>query len=267
MLHAGIVGVVHVVLDRVEARFAGTGRGLLERAAGRGIGLVGGVGHVVAGRVAAALEGVIEPGPMADLMHRGHAEIVRPGLAGPGRSASGKLAWWMHDAVELGRVGIPPREGGVAQQSAAGLGGIEIERAGGVLAELGLHLDLGVGAGLVVEPGIVLMQVHVDDLEFDRGGRVGAVQQRDLRLELPIGQVALCALVDDVEADRDHRAAAEVDAVRPERGDHAVRLDLLARGGRRRAAAIELARGRSDLRATADRFWRWRWPGRRRRTT
>ena len=44
------------------------------------------------------------------------------------------------------------------------------------------------------------MQIHVDDLEFDRGkSSVGAVQQCHLRLQLAIRQIALGALVDDVE--------------------------------------------------------------------
>src|SRR4051812_6998570 len=62
---AGVVGVVHVVADRVQTRQrAGV---TTDRAAARGTALCRGVGHLVVLRGAAALEGVVEAEPVPGL--------------------------------------------------------------------------------------------------------------------------------------------------------------------------------------------------------
>ena len=73
--HAGVVGVVHEVMDRVNTGVGGTSAGVPSSgAAGGGSGLGGGVGDgITAG--ASALEGVVETEPMAGLVGQGAAEV------------------------------------------------------------------------------------------------------------------------------------------------------------------------------------------------
>src|SRR4051812_12799200 len=64
--HAGVVAVVHEVLDGVGAGEAGAAVAALG-AAGGGAALAGGVGDAVASSAASALKGVEEAEPVADL--------------------------------------------------------------------------------------------------------------------------------------------------------------------------------------------------------
>jgi hypothetical protein len=87
------------------------------------------------------------------------------------------------------------------------------------------------------------------------GRGVGAIEERDLRLQLAIRQIALLPLVDDMKSDRNDRLAAEIDAVCSQSIHHAARLDSLARRRQRGSAAASregvLGKDRIDFRSRA----------------
>src|SRR4051812_19338734 len=79
--------------------------------AGLGLGL--GVGHQVPATTAAALEGVVEPEPVAGLVDHRVAEVVATG------GAAAHAGHVDADAVELGRSGVLPWEPGPAEDRGA----------------------------------------------------------------------------------------------------------------------------------------------------
>src|SRR5688572_17935978 len=83
MVHTGVVGVVHEVLDRVEPRSGRTlGAGVTaRRAAERRRLLRRRVRDEIVALLTAALERVVEAHPVADLVGAGVAEVVRHGIA------------------------------------------------------------------------------------------------------------------------------------------------------------------------------------------
>src|SRR5262249_32181997 len=134
-VHAGVVGVVHEVGDRIHAGLRAGVAAL--RAAEGGAALAGGVVDAVALAAAAALEGVVEAEPVADLVGRGVAQVVGGGAAAGERGEQ-------HDHAVVGRVvRVVGREGRPAEQPAAQVGGVQVERLGAADAERRLHGRLG----------------------------------------------------------------------------------------------------------------------------
>lgn len=75
-VHAGVVGVVHEILDRVATGLVAT-RIKADGATLGGGTLRGGIAHGVAASITAALKRVIEPEPVTDLVGGGVAQVVR----------------------------------------------------------------------------------------------------------------------------------------------------------------------------------------------
>src|SRR6266508_1789617 len=181
---AGVVGVVHVVVDRVQARQRAGVAAL--GAAARRAGLRRGVAHLVVRRGATALEGVVQPEPVAGLVGRGLAEVVVGVVATRDRAV-------VHpDAVDARVVRVVPRERGDAE-----VGEVDqpdVQRVRPALAGL-----RAVGRALaVLVPLVVVPAVGAGQREGEAGvgglrrllAGVGLVQHRDLVGDLLVGDVA-----------------------------------------------------------------------------
>jgi len=150
-LVAGIVRVVHKVVDRIETGLAGAGIAS-GRTSARGAGLGGGIGNKIAAAGAASLESVVQTKPVADFVRDGIAE-VEVGLAA---ARNGRV----QDAapIKVKVVGTAShRLGEVAVPKVAADGALEVnvQCPVGPLAEGLLHGQLGTIAGPVGVDGEV----------------------------------------------------------------------------------------------------------------
>src|SRR5690606_29758016 len=160
-----------------------------------------GVRHRVAAAAAAALERVIEAGPVAHLVGGGVALVVRRGPAARQRAVEDDHAV----AARVGRV--PVGEGRPAEQAAARVGDVEVEVLGAALAQGRLHLRLGRGVGAGGVPAIVGGDVGGRQREREAGAGERVVQHLDLAVDLTARDRALAARGgDDVDVDGDRRA-------------------------------------------------------------
>ena len=111
-IHASISAVIHPVVDRVHP--AAGASVLADRAAGRRSLLRRGVGDLVAGSRAAALEDVVEAQPVADFVGGGRTLVVG------GRGAAGERVGEVDAAVE-GAVGGGRGGGGEVAPARGGM--------------------------------------------------------------------------------------------------------------------------------------------------
>src|SRR5829696_7302311 len=170
--------------------------------------LLGGcVGDVVALRVTAALERVVQPEPVARFVSGREAEVVRPiaGNRGPRHRAEGD-----DDAVDPGLVVVGRREVRPAEVGAA-VDRVDVQRVRAALAKRPLRLELVRPARRHIEPADVRRSVDTGEAEAKTGAGapvepcVAQVQYVDLIADPGIWHVALrdpSARADDVDVDR-----------------------------------------------------------------
>ena len=215
-VHAGVVGIVHVVLDHVLGAAADVSKGAAVVGA---IGL-GGVRHKVVGSTAAVAPDVAQVEPVADLVGRRPAEVVG---TGSGTVETRELVA-ANDAV---RGGVSAGELGVSEQSSSEVADPEVHvliRRPGIGApcvgeldvvrcaepvDRGGHAEDAVGRGAVrgaggetkldvrvgcLRPDVVLVGVHPSEV---------VVQNLQLFEETSIGDVFLLVGIDHVEDHRD----------------------------------------------------------------
>ena len=169
MLHAGIVGIVHVILDGVEARLAGAGRRLLRsdsrpRAPPR---------TACRRRRRRALRS--RPGRCgrARTNGRSHARRScrdRTAKAGCDHGVGARAG--SHGAERRRRAAAfprPPGEGGIAEQPAARLAGVDVEAVDRCPCRAQSSSRPRPAYRFVVEPFGLLVLVDVDDFELDAG--------------------------------------------------------------------------------------------------
>lgn len=139
LIHARIRAIIHIIMYRINLPLQNipddTRRPPLHTPlARRRLGL--GIGDVVPRVEAAALEGVVEPDPVAGLVHAGLALVVGgEGPAGEGGEVD-------DDAVVCGCGGVGLGEGGVAEEGGPGAGevyGVDVEHGWAALAEGCFH--------------------------------------------------------------------------------------------------------------------------------
>lgn len=173
-----LIRVVHVVADGVETSLA-RARVTANGASRGGRRLSGGVGDEVAVAGAAALEGVVETEPVADLVGDGVAEVVVGGAAaGNGGREDGAPI-----VVEVvGPAGHAGGEVAVSEVAAEVLEEVHVQGAVGTLAEGLLHGELGTVAGPLGVDGAVGALEH----ELDVVGGVGGVHDIKLVGELGV---------------------------------------------------------------------------------
>lgn len=127
-----LVGIVHVVVDRIKAGLARAGIPA-NRAAAAGAGLGRGIRNVIAVTGAAALESMIEAHPMADLVSAGLSKVV-----------SGKSATWDGLRVERNAISV---EGGAAGRYRRR----QIRIAQGLVRESDLEVNIEILVGSLTE--------------------------------------------------------------------------------------------------------------------
>src|SRR6185295_17436013 len=160
---AGVVRVVHVVMDRIEP---GLEAGVPADLAPEGGSLLGGrVGDVVALRVTTALESVVQPEPVAALVRRGEAEVVRPET---GNRAARHRAEGDDDAVHVRPRRVPGREVRPPEVLAA-VDRVDVQRVCAALAKRALRFVLVFAARGHVEPAGVRRAVVPGELESEAG--------------------------------------------------------------------------------------------------
>src|SRR5215213_199647 len=196
-VHAGVEGVVHEVPDRVVAR---CGASVAAHRALECRGRLGSrVGDVVAGRVAAVLEGVVQPHPVPDLVGAGVAEVV------VGGRPTGQGLVEDDDPVHIGVGGVGRREGGPTPQTGSRLGGVDVQGPGPALAQRRLHLALLWAALPHVVPGGVDRGLRAGQPEGESGEPVRPVQHLDLLGYLVVGHLPAGPVADDVHVHRHGR--------------------------------------------------------------
>lgn len=167
-----LIRVIHIVVDRIKTSLA-RARVTAGRAA-TGSGSLGrGISDVIAVAGAAALEGVVETEPVADLVGGGVAEVV------VGEVAAGQGVVQDGAAVVVPVVGLGGDRGGevaVAESVAEVLEDVQVEVLVGALAERLLHGQLGAVNGPVAVDGVV----GALEGELDAVGGVGGVEDGDL---------------------------------------------------------------------------------------
>ena len=167
-----LIRVIHVVMDRIQAGLA-RARITTSRAPRAGARLGGGIRDVVAVAGAAALEGMVQTEPMADLVGGGVAEVV------VGEGAAGEGGRQDRAAVVVPVVGLggdAGREVAVTKGVAEVLEDVQVQVLVGALAERLLHGQLGAVDGPVAVDGVV--GALEGELDAVRG--VGAVEGGDL---------------------------------------------------------------------------------------
>lgn len=166
-------------MDRIQARLAGAGIPA-NGAAAAGAGLGGSIGDRIPGTGAAALEGVVQTKPVADLVSSGVAKVV------VGRRTTGHRR--AQDGAAVADLG------GGAGAAAAGLGEVavaevvahlreevDVERAVAALAEGALHGHL-VALGVVGPVGVDGVCGALEG-ELEAVGGVGLVKGGELGVE------------------------------------------------------------------------------------
>jgi hypothetical protein len=93
-------------------------------------------------------------------------------------------------------------------------------------------------------PLLILVTPDIGDLELQQDRRIDLVEEVDLRLELPIRQIAGRAVMDDMEVDRNDRVGVELDMVGAEGGADALGSpDVIKAGQWRPASSASLYEG------------------------
>jgi len=86
-------------------------------------------------------------------------------------------------------------------------------------------------------PLLILVTPDIGDLELQQDRRIDLVEEVDLRLELPIRQIAGRAVMDDMEVDRNDRVGVELDMVGAEGGADALGSPDVIKAGQWRPAS------------------------------
>lgn len=169
---ARIIRIVHIVINRVKSRLA-RARIPTSRTSRRSAGLRGCISNGIARPRTAALEGMIQPEPMADFVRDGVAKVVV-------RSATARYGGVQNTAAIIVEVVAAGRDGcrkvTVPKVSAEGLVKVDVEVAVGALAEGLLHGQLGAVVGPVGVDG----EVGADEGEGEPVRGVGVLQDAEL---------------------------------------------------------------------------------------
>lgn len=207
IVHARVIGVVHVVADGIKTR-AGAGIACCGAAGSRGS-LGRGIGNIVTISIASALEGMVEPNPVPDLVSRGSSQVeLSHGTAGEGRIEN-------NNSVVLGVRRVVGGEGSITKETLALAGGetdgVEVECAGVSYSERGLHGGLlGCFWTDTVEPVCSQCPGGVHQLKVETSSNIVPIQDVDLFLDLGIRNVTsgdVLGRIDNVEVDWDREVS------------------------------------------------------------